>query len=113
MNRQSFMLSEIIVYCPYTGVRLRRLTICWFSEYVPDNIFGRPATFFGSCFACLSGVMPPFRPQALPLPDPTAPTVRIKVGIYVCRENHSTPSTPLALVSGRQAAEAIIADLKQ
>jgi phytoene dehydrogenase-like protein len=51
--------------------------------------------------------------QALPLPDPAAPPVRIKWGIYVCGEYHSTPSTQWALMSGRLAAEALIADLKQ
>jgi phytoene dehydrogenase-like protein len=51
--------------------------------------------------------------QALPLPDPTAPAVRIKQGIYACGEYLSAPSTQWALFSGRQAAEALKADLKQ
>ncbi|MGD2097061.1 MAG: NAD(P)/FAD-dependent oxidoreductase [Desulfobacterales bacterium] len=49
--------------------------------------------------------------QALPLPDPTAPAVRIKRGIYVCGEYHSAPSIQWALVSGWQAAEALMVDL--
>jgi phytoene dehydrogenase-like protein len=51
--------------------------------------------------------------QASPLPDPTAPAVRIKERIYVCGEYHSAPSTQWALVSGRRAAEALMADLKR
>ena len=51
--------------------------------------------------------------QTLPLPDPTARTVRIKQGLYVCGEYLSAPSTQWALLSGRQAAEALKADLKK
>ncbi|MGD9235156.1 MAG: NAD(P)/FAD-dependent oxidoreductase [Desulfobacterales bacterium] len=51
--------------------------------------------------------------QTLPLPDPTVPAVRIKQGIYSCGEYLSAPSTQWALFSGRQAAEALMADLKK
>ena len=51
--------------------------------------------------------------RRLPLPDPTAPAVRIHREIYVCGEYHSAPSTQWALVSGRQAAETLIADLEK
>jgi phytoene dehydrogenase-like protein len=51
--------------------------------------------------------------QAISLSDPTAPVVRIKQGIYVCGEYHSAPSIQWAMVSGRQAAEALIAELSK
>ncbi|MGD8961358.1 MAG: FAD-dependent oxidoreductase [Desulfobacterales bacterium] len=43
----------------------------------------------------------------------TDPAVRIKRGIYVCGEYHSAPPIQWAMVSGRRAAEALIADLPE
>ena len=48
-----------------------------------------------------------------PMHNPMLPVGQIKRGIYVCGEYRSTPSIQWALVSGRQAAETLIADLKQ
>lgn len=52
-----------------------------------------------------------FSDQAPPMRNPTVPAGKIGRGIYVCGEYHSAPSTQWAMVSGRQAAEALIADL--
>jgi phytoene dehydrogenase-like protein len=51
--------------------------------------------------------------QVPPLHNPTVPVGQIKRGIYVCGEYRSAPSIQWSLVSGRQAAEALMADLKQ
>jgi len=51
--------------------------------------------------------------EVTPMQNPTIPVGQIKQGIYVCGEYRSAPSIQWALVSGRQAAEALIADLKQ
>jgi phytoene dehydrogenase-like protein len=48
-----------------------------------------------------------------PMHNPTAPAGKIGQNVYVCGEYRSAPSTQWAMVSGRQAAEALIADLKQ
>ena len=56
-----------------------------------------------------------FCDQVPPIHNPTATVSAGKIGrgIYVCGEYRSAPSTQWALVSGRRAAEALIADLKQ
>jgi hypothetical protein len=51
--------------------------------------------------------------QAPPMPDPTVPSSQIKPGIYVCGEYQNAPSIQWAMASGRQAAEALIAELKK
>jgi phytoene dehydrogenase-like protein len=48
--------------------------------------------------------------QPSPIPDPTGRSVREKTGIYVCGEYGSVPGIQWALLSGRQAAEAVIKD---
>ena len=54
-----------------------------------------------------------FSDQAPPMRNPTAPVGKIGHHMYVCGEYRSAPSTQWALVSGRQAAEALLADLKK
>jgi phytoene dehydrogenase-like protein len=49
--------------------------------------------------------------QPPPMPDPTARKFSKKPGIYVCGEYGSVPGIQWALLSGRQAAEAVIKDL--
>jgi phytoene dehydrogenase-like protein len=53
-----------------------------------------------------------FSDQVPPMHNPTVPAGKIGENIYVCGEYRSAPSTQWAMVSGRQAAEALIADLK-
>jgi phytoene dehydrogenase-like protein len=51
--------------------------------------------------------------QPPPMPDPTVPTAPLKPGIYVCGEYRSVPGIQWALLSGRQAAEAVIKELAE
>jgi phytoene dehydrogenase-like protein len=51
--------------------------------------------------------------QSPPMPDPTVPSRQIKQGIFVCGEYQNAPSIQWAMASGRQAAEALIAELKK
>jgi phytoene dehydrogenase-like protein len=53
-----------------------------------------------------------FSNQVPPMHNPTAPADKIGQHIYICGEYRSAPSTQWAMVSGRQAAEALIADLR-
>ena len=54
-----------------------------------------------------------FSEQVPPMQNPTIPNVKIEQGIYVCGEYCSVPSIQWAMVSGRQAAEALMADMKK
>ena len=49
--------------------------------------------------------------QPPPMPDPTAATIPIKPGIFVCGEYGSAPGIQWAMLSGRHAAEAAIKHL--
>ncbi len=51
--------------------------------------------------------------QPAPAPDPTTTVGELRPGIFVCGEYGSLPSVQWALLSGRLAAEAILADLPQ
>jgi phytoene dehydrogenase-like protein len=51
--------------------------------------------------------------QPAPAPDPTTAVGELRPGIFVCGEYGSLPSVQWALLSGRLAAEAILADLPQ
>jgi Flavin containing amine oxidoreductase len=48
---------------------------------------------------------------ALPAGQPLARPVRLAPGRYVCGDHRDTPSIQGALVSGRRAARAVLADL--
>ncbi|MEW9551032.1 NAD(P)/FAD-dependent oxidoreductase [Nonomuraea sp. NPDC050783] len=48
---------------------------------------------------------------AMPPPHPLRSPVRLRAGLYVCGDHRDTGSQQGALVSGRRAAEAVLADL--
>lgn len=53
----------------------------------------------------------PYALPAMPAPHRFAKPVRVSAGLYVCGDHRDTSSIQGALVSGRRAAEAVLADL--
>lgn len=51
--------------------------------------------------------------QSPPTPDPSRPPSQLRPGIFVCGEHGSLPGIQWALVSGRRAADAVLAYLDQ
>ncbi len=49
--------------------------------------------------------------QSPPTPNPTCPDPRVRPGVFVCGEHGSLPGIQWALVSGRLAADAVLAHL--
>lgn len=74
----------------------------------------RLATLYGTSTASwgviavheIAGALPSFPPGA-----PLRKAVRLDAGLYICGDHRDTPSIQGALVSGRRAAAALIADL--
>jgi phytoene dehydrogenase-like protein len=83
-----------------------------------DQVRGQVTAWFGSMvdqwrFIKMYRIRHAFSDQVPPMHNPTAPAAKIGKNIYVCGEYRSAPSTQWAMVSGRQAAETLIADLKR
>ena len=49
--------------------------------------------------------------QSPPTTNPTCPDPRVRPGVFVCGEHGSLPGIQWALVSGRLAADAVLAHL--
>lgn len=86
-------------------------------DVLEEEVRGQLTEWYGAAadhwrFIKMYRIRHAFSDQVPPMHNPTAPADKIGQNVYVCGEYRSAPSTQWAMVSGRQAAEALIADLK-